>query len=153
MNYYDHMRPIYRFFLLPLLTACWVSVHAQAPKTAETPVQSSAMDGALFYQLLLGELKAQDQEASAAFALLLDAARKTGDEALFRRSVQIALRARSGESALQAAKAWQEAAPASREANRYVLQILLSLNRIAETQEPLRRMLALAPATNSLRQR
>ncbi|MEY4098874.1 MAG: hypothetical protein RL300_45 [Pseudomonadota bacterium] len=144
MNYYDHMRPIYRF-LLPLLTACWVSVHAQAPKTAEAPIQGSAMDGALFYQLLLGELKAQGQEPSAAFSLMLDAARKTGDEALFRRSVQIALRARSGDSALQAAKAWQDAVPASREANRYVLQILLSLNRIAETQEPLRRMLALAP--------
>ncbi len=103
------------------------------------------MDGALFYQLLLGELNAQAQEPAAAFSLLLDAARKTGDEALFRRSVQIALRARSGDSALQAAKAWQEARPASEDANRFVLQILLSLNRLAETQEPLKRMLALTP--------
>ncbi|MDP3337122.1 MAG: hypothetical protein Q8S51_10090, partial [Rhodoferax sp.] len=63
------------------------------------------MDSALFYQLLLGELNAQAQDPATAFALLLDAARKTGDEALFRRSVQLALRARSGDSALQAAKA------------------------------------------------
>ncbi|MDD2843652.1 MAG: tetratricopeptide repeat protein [Rhodoferax sp.] len=103
------------------------------------------MDGALFYQLLLGELNAHAQEPAAAFALMLDAARKTGDEALFRRSVQIALRARSGDSALQAAKAWQGALPASQEANRFVLQILLSLNRLAETQEPLKRLLALTP--------
>lgn len=144
MNYYDHMRPPYRL-LLTLLTACWVSVHAQPPAPTETATQNSALDSALFYQLLLGELNAQAQEPAAAFALLLDAARQTGDEALFKRSVQVALRARSGESALQAAKAWQEAVPASQEANRYVLQILLSLNRPADTLEPLKRLLVLTP--------
>lgn len=144
MNYYDHMRPTYRL-LFALLTACWINVHARTPAPTDEPAKSSVMDGALFYQLLLGELNAQAQEPAAAFSLLLDAARKTGDEALFRRSVQIALRARSGDSALQAAKAWQEARPASEDANRFVLQILLSLNRLAETQEPLKRMLALTP--------
>jgi tetratricopeptide (TPR) repeat protein len=144
MNYYDHMRPTYRLFFT-LLTACCLNVQAQTPAPTEEPAKSSAMDSALFYQLLLGEFSAQAQEHAAAFSLLLDAARKTGDEALFRRSVQIALRARSGNSALQAAKAWQETLPASQEANRFVLQILLSLNRLAETQEPLKRMLALTP--------
>lgn len=144
MNYYDHMRPTYRL-LFALLTACWVNAHAQTAVPTDEPAKSSAMDGALFYQLLLGELNAQAQEHAAAFSLLLDAARKTGDEALFRRSVQLALRARAGDSALQAAKAWQETLPASQEANRFVLQILLSLNRLAETQEPLKRMLSLTP--------
>jgi len=144
MNYYDHMRPSHRL-LFSLLTACWVNVHAQTPVPTEAPAQSSAMDSALFYQLLLGELNVQAQEPAVAFSLLLDAARKTGDEALFKRSVQIALLARSGESALQAAKAWQQSVPASQEAARYVLQILLSLNRLADTQEPLKRMLALTP--------
>jgi len=147
MNYYDHMRPS---LLFTLLTACCITTHAQtvAPPeaAAAAAAKSSALDGALFYQLLLGELNAQAQEPAAAFSLLLDAARKTGDEALFRRTVQIALRARSGDSALQAAKAWQEALPASQEANRFVLQILLNLNRLAQTQEPLRRLLALTPA-------
>ncbi len=144
MNYYDHMRQHFRL-LLPLLLACSYSVQAQTATPPETPAQSSALDSALFYQLLLGELNAQAQEPAAAYSLLLDAARQTGDEALFRRSVQIALRARSGDSALQAAKAWQEALPASLEANRYVLQILLNLNRLAETQEPLKRLLTLTP--------
>ncbi len=144
MNYYDHMRPPYRL-LFTLLTACWVNVHAQTPVPTEAATKNSALDSALFYQLLLGELNAQAQEPAAAFSLLLDAARKTGDEALFKRSVQIALRARSGESALQAAKAWQETVPASQEANRYVLQILLSLNRPADTLEPLKRLLVLTP--------
>ncbi|MDD2919403.1 tetratricopeptide repeat protein [Rhodoferax sp.] len=131
--------------LLPLLLACSHSVQAQPAIPPETPAQSSALDSALFYQLLLGELNAQAQEPAAAFSLLLDAARQTGDEALFRRSVQIALRARSGDSALQSAKAWQETIPASLDASRYVLQILLNLNRLAETQEPLKRLLTLTP--------
>ncbi|MDI1246550.1 MAG: tetratricopeptide repeat protein [Rhodoferax sp.] len=145
MNYYDHMRLPYRL-LFTLLTTCCVNVHAQATAPTEAPATSSALDGQLFYQLLLGEFNAQAQEPAAAFSLLLDAARKTGDEALFRRSVQLALRARSGDSALQAAKAWQEALPTSQEANRFVLQILLNLNRPAETLETLKRLLALTPA-------
>ena len=144
MNYYDPMRPTYRL-LFSLLTAGWLNVQAQTPLPPEEPAKSSAMDSALFYQLLLGELNAQAQDPATAFALLLDAARRTGDEAVFRRSVQLALRARSGDSALQAAKAWQEALPASQEANRFVLQILLSLNRLAQTQEPLKRLLMLTP--------
>ena len=144
MNYYDHMRQIYRL-VSTLVLAGWFSAQAQTPAPSETPAQSSALDSALFYQLLLGELNAQAQEPAAAFSLLLDAARKTGDEALFRRSVQIAIRARSGDSALQAAKAWRVAKPTSQEANRFVLQILLSMNRLAETLEPLKRLLTLTP--------
>ena len=144
MNYYDHMRQTHRL-LITLLLACQATVQAQTPAPLESPVQSSALDSALFYQLLLGELNAQAQEPAAAFSLLLDAARKSGDESLFRRTVQIALRARSGDSALQAAKAWQETVPASAEANRYVLQILLSLNRLTDTLEPLKRLLAQTP--------
>jgi tetratricopeptide (TPR) repeat protein len=144
MNYYDPMRHIHRL-LSTLLLAGWFSAQAQTPVPPESPTQSSALDSALFYQLLLGELSAQAQEPAAAFSLLLDAARKTGDEALFRRSVQVAIQARSGESALQAAKAWREAKPTSQEANRYVLQILLSMNQIADTLEPLKRLLTLTP--------
>jgi len=46
------------------------------------------MSSALFYQLLLGELNLLNEEAGAAFSLLLDAARQTGDARLFQRSVE-----------------------------------------------------------------
>ena len=105
----------------------------------------SQLDGELFYQLLLGELTAQQGEPAAGFALLLDAARKTGDAQLYQRATDIALQARSGDSALQAARAWKAALPASREANRYVLQILIALNRIADTVEPLKTEFRMAP--------
>lgn len=145
MNYYDWMRLKHRFLLTLLLTFA-VTAQAQSPSSTAPSAKSSALDSALFYQLLLGELNARSKESAAAFSLILDAARKTNDPGLFRRAVQIALQARSGDSALLAAKAWSLAAPASREANRYVLQVLLGLNRIGEALEPLKRDLALTPA-------
>ncbi|HMA08571.1 MAG TPA: tetratricopeptide repeat protein [Ramlibacter sp.] len=110
---------------------------------AQTP-SSSALDAELFYQLLLGELDAGGVEPAAGYSLILDAARKTNDPALYQRAVDIAFQARSGDAALQAARAWKEAFPQSREANRYVLQILVALNRVPESVEPLKAELALA---------
>lgn len=115
----------------------------QLAVTDREPV-SSALDAELFYQLLLSELNARGEEPAAAFSLMLDAARKNNDPALYQRAVEIAFQSRAGDAALQAARAWKEAHPASREANRYVLQILLALNRVPEAMEPLRTELALA---------
>ena len=112
-------------------------VTLQEAKAAEAAAQPSDLDSPLFYQLLIGELTAQDGDAAAGFALMLDAARKTNNAELYQRATDIALQSRSGDAALQSAMAWKQAQPASREANRYVLQILIALNRIAETREPL----------------
>ncbi len=134
-----------RLRLAPLLLAVTLGAHAQAPDTPSPPPSAtSALDGELFYQLLLGEFSVQRGDAGVGFSLMLDAARKTGDAQLFLRAIEIALQARSGESALQAARAWSQALPESRDANRYVLQILIGLNRLEETVAPLRRELALA---------
>lgn len=116
----------------------------QSPETVSDTARASALDAELFYQLLLGELNARGNEASAGFSLVLDAARRTNDPALYQRAVEIALQGRAGESALQAARAWKQAHPTSRDANRYVLQILLALNRVQETAEPLKTELTLA---------
>jgi tetratricopeptide (TPR) repeat protein len=116
-----------------------------ASQPAASEARPSALDAELFYQLLLGELNART-EPSTGYALVLDAARKTNDPALYQRAVEIAFQSRAGDAALQAARAWKQALPASREANRYVLQILLALNRVAEAAEPLRTEVALAPA-------
>ncbi len=151
MDYYGPMFP--RLRLLPLLLAAALTAHAQAPAPAPAAAASaptaspySALDGELFYQLMLGELSIQRGEAGVGFSLVLDAARKTGDARLYQRAVEIALEARAGESALQAARAWKQAQPNARDANRYVLQILIGLNRLGETAEPLRREIALADA-------
>ncbi len=99
------------------------------------------MDAQLFYQLLIGEMQIQSNDPATGFALLLDAARKTNDAALFRRAADIALQARAGDDALAAARAWQQALPESPEANQYVLQILAALGRFEAMVEPLQREL------------
>lgn len=138
MDYYHLMSSFNR---LPLLIALIfaLGVHAQVPDKKIVAPISSALDGELFYQLLLGELNAREGEPGAAYSLILDAARKTADPRLYQRSVDIALQARSGDSALIAARAWRLAFSTSKEANRYVLQILIGLNRLSEVADSLKR--------------
>jgi len=93
-----------------------LQVHAQ--EGPSTPITNSAMDAPLFYQLLIGELELNSGQAGVAFQVLLDAARRTGDEQLFKRVVNIALQARAGDQALLAARGWADAAPNSVEATR-----------------------------------
>ncbi|MFM6986370.1 MAG: tetratricopeptide repeat protein, partial [Hydrogenophaga sp.] len=116
-----------------------------APRARPACRTPPALTAELFYELLLAELTASGNDPGTAFSLLMDAARKTNDAALYQRAVEIALQARAGDSALQAARAWKQALPQSREANRFVLQILLALNRVAETAEPLRAQIAQSP--------
>src|ERR1017187_2571562 len=106
---------------------------------------TSVMDDALMYQLLLAEIDLNEDEPAAAYSLFLDAARKTNDAQLYLRAVEVALQSRAGAEALQAARAWKEAQPQSQQANRFVTQILIGLNRIAETLEPLKSELAGVP--------
>ena len=108
-------------------------------------MENSNLNAVLFYQLLLGELNVQAGEPGAGFAILLDAARKTKDEALYQRATDLALQSRSGEAALQAAKSWKASLPDSQEANRYILQILLALNRVEEAGRALKTSIASLP--------
>ncbi|MEY3410387.1 MAG: hypothetical protein RIS02_2114 [Pseudomonadota bacterium] len=127
----------------------WLSsvalVWATAGVCAEPPVQNSKLNAVLFYQLLLGELNVQAGEPGSGFAIILDAARRTKDEALYQRATELALQSRSGEAALQAAKSWKSSLPESQEANRYILQILLALNRIEEAGRALKASIASLP--------
>jgi predicted Zn-dependent protease len=118
-----------------------------APPAVEdtSPPDQSALTAQLFYEVLLGELTARSGEPGDGYALMLDAGRKTGDGKLFQRAVEIALQSRSGDAALAATRAWKVAVPTSREARRFELQILIALNRIGETVEPLRIELAATP--------
>ena len=144
MDYYGPMPRFTPTLLLIALLAYGLGASAQTVAVKPGAIGSSALDGELFYQILLGELNARDGEAGAAYAMLLDAARKTNDARLYQRAVDLALTSRSGESALAAARAWRQALPTSREANRYVLQILIGLNRIGETLDPIKREVATA---------
>lgn len=118
---------------------------ADAKPPADGGAKASALTAELFYEVLVGEITARGGDPGAGYALVLDAARRTRDGALFQRAVEIALQSRSGDAALAAAQAWKETLPNSREARRFELQILIALNRIAETAEPLRAAIAATP--------
>jgi tetratricopeptide (TPR) repeat protein len=112
---------------------------------AEPPPQS-ALSAELMYELLVGEISLNDGDTRAGFELILDAARKSDDAALYKRAVEIARATRDGQGALRAAQAWTQAQPESRDANSYLLQVLIGLNRLSDAAAPLARDLALAPA-------
>ena len=117
-----------------------------APKARAARNTGVSMDAQLFYQVLLGELIAGNGEPAPAVSLILDAARKSNDARLYQRATDLALESRSGEVALQAARAWQQAQPGSIEASRYTLQILLALNRVTESADALKSLIELTPA-------
>lgn len=156
MDYYGLMVQILCLSAVPLAAALLLvasagSVHAKEPARVrgQSKVATDALanpkaelDARLFYEIFLGELSTRSGDPGTGYALMLEAARQSGDSQLYQRAADIALQSRSGEYALAAARAWREAHPESRDANRYVLQILIALNRIGETPELLKRELA-----------
>ena len=158
MDYYEPMQYLTR--VIALAAAMVASpLLAQVPQAAQQPVRTTPEPGAqantratntmftarLMYELLLAEFSFQDGDPQSGYRFMLDAARRTGDEALFRRATDMAIQSRSGPGALEVARAWREAHPDSVDANRYELQVLLALNRVAETEAPLRATLAALP--------
>lgn len=137
-------------------TAAWA---APASKAGSNPVEpqtdtrearpapaQSSLDGQLFYQLLIAEVQANSGDAGSAYQLYLEAARRQQSGQLYQRAVEIALRARAGEQALAAAKAWRQALPQSREAAEFTSQILIVMGRPGELAAPLRALIQLTPA-------
>jgi tetratricopeptide (TPR) repeat protein len=125
-------------------TPAWSQAPSASVLTDAVPARS-ALDGRLFYEVLIGELELQQGEAGNAFETILDAARRVGDEQLFRRAVDIALQARAGDRALQAASAWRVAQSDSLDAIRVQLQVMSALNRVDDMGEPLQALLQLTP--------
>ncbi len=117
---------------------------AQPVQPPDTP-RNSALTAELLFEILVGEMQILQGESGAGYSLLLDAARKTGDEALYERAVEVALRSRAGDAALRAAVAWRQAAPQSRKANLRVLQIQVALQKLGDSLYALRQELSLAP--------
>jgi tetratricopeptide (TPR) repeat protein len=103
------------------------------------------MDGVMFYQLLVSELELRQGDAGLAFQVMLEAAKRSREEALFRRAVDIAIGARAGEQAVVALKAWRQTIPKSRDAAEIETQMLMALGRHQEAREPLNTFIDLTP--------
>lgn len=107
--------------------------------------ERAALSAELFYEILVGEMAASAGALADAQAMMMEAARTSGSEKLYRRATELALQSRSADRALRNARAWLEAFPQSREANRFVLQILVAMNRIQDSMSYLRREIEATP--------
>lgn len=126
-------------------------------EAAHTPTEAdlaAAQAASRFYEVLMGELTAYQGDYTSALALLLEAARQTSPhpdaQRLYHRAAELALQSRSGQRALMVAREWQQTYPDSRDANRYLLRVLLLLNRVADTAEPLAREITATPPESKL---
>lgn len=138
--------PLRRVIAVAAALAALQAQAQDAPAVPAEPPINSPMDAPLFYQLLIGEIELQNGQAGVAFQVLLDAARRTGDEELFKRVVNIAIQARAGDQALMASRAWAETVPTSVDALQSTVQLLALMNKPAEMPEPLSKLLSIAPA-------
>ena len=150
------------YFLASGLMAPAFAAPAQAPQPGAAQRQLALaaaqraddarveLDAELFYELLLGEMYAYRGDAATSVELLLDAARRSGDEKVYQRSAQLALLSRSASRATEVAEAWKSAFPQSRAASRYMLQVMLSTNHGEETGPLLKQEIALAKPDEKL---
>ena len=152
MDYYGPMVPFFRFLAASLVIVLTVGAKpswAQFSVVPEnipqngTAASDALLDAALFYEILLGEIVTRGGDPATGYSLMLEAARSSNDEGLYKRAVDIALQSRSGEPALAAAQAWAAAKPRSIDAHRYALQILVALNRVDDSAGPLQQILDL----------
>lgn len=154
--------PAWRIFRLATLAlavqAAWLPAQAQTTPAAETPAapvaepveaappDNSSLDAPMFYQLLVGEMEAQNGRQGVAFEVLLDAARRLRDPTLYQRAIELAVQGRSGDKALQAVQAWRQGVPESLDAARTHVQLLVALDKPAELAEPLGTLIRLVHA-------
>jgi len=125
------------------------SVPTVAPP-APPPVENSYLDGRLLYQLLEAEFALREGEPGDAVELMLQAARTNKDDALYRRALQIAVEAGAGDKALGIVRSWRQTMPKSTEALLTEIRLLIELDRVADTAEPLKQLLSLStPAERS----
>ena len=124
------------------------STRAGPPTGSPRREGTSGLDAQTFYQLLVAELELRNGEPAVAHQVLLDAARRTRDEALFKRAVDIAIQARGAEQALAALKAWRTSVPKSHQAPAMQAQVLMALGQAQEALEPMRATIELAPVAD-----
>jgi len=110
-----------------------------AHKPANLPLQD--LTEPMLYDFLLGEIAAQRGSAGFAAQTYVDLAKRTRDPRVARRAVEIANFARMPDLALEAARIWHDADPASPQALQTLVVLLVNGKRIDETEPYLAKLL------------
>ena len=107
---------------------------------AKLPLQE--LTAPMLYDFLLGEIAVQRGSPAFAAQTYVDLAKRTRDPRVAQRAVQIANFARMPELALEAARIWLDADPASLQALQTVVVLLVASKRIEQTEPYIAKLLA-----------
>ena len=99
----------------------------------------------LLYGLLLAEMAGQRGQLADSAEVYLDLAKETRDPRIARRATEIALHSRQLETALQAARIWQETDPDATAARQSMIGLLAAVGRFDELRTALPSLLAAEP--------
>jgi tetratricopeptide (TPR) repeat protein len=137
-------------------TAVPVDVPPPAPVAAVKPPKDDlpklALEPAVMYDVLAGEIALQRGQVGAAAQALARAAQQTRDPRLAERATLAAFHARQYDDALRVAELWVALRPKDVEAREAFATILLELGRPADAQLELEHLLALEEARGHLDQ-
>ncbi len=111
-----------------------------AKPAANLPLQD--LTGQTLYEFLLGEIAAQRGNPALAAQTYLELARQTRDPRVARRAVEVANFARMPDVALEAARVWHDADPASTQALQTLTVLLVGTKRVDEAEPFLAKLLA-----------
>ncbi len=111
---------------------------------AAEPLPAVELTSPLLFEIIAAEVAAQRGDPGAAFATLMKAAQDTGDPRLARRAAEIAVGARAGAQALEAAALWHRLAPDDPEAEQTYTALLVTNGRYDDARPLIERQLASA---------
>lgn len=123
------------------------SLAADSGPPPKLPAQD--LTGQMLYEFLYGEIAAQRGNPALAAQTFLELSKRTRDPRVARRAVEIANFARMPELALESARVWHDADPASAQALQALTILLVSAKRVDEAEPFVAKLLAIdanAPA-------
>jgi tetratricopeptide (TPR) repeat protein len=146
------LRLLALFALLPLAACTAPAEREEEPPAADAAApeveQSSEalpaqeLTEPVLYEMLLGEIALQRGDAALAAQIFAELAQRTRVPRVARRAVEIANVARTPHFALQAARVWVEADPASVQALQTITALLVRSRKVEEAEPYLARLLA-----------
>ncbi len=124
------------------LVAVLVAVLVSATPGARAQPVPDELNEATLLQLLVGEIALQRGDPALAAKTYLDLARSTRDPRVARRAIEVANFARMPEVALESARIWQAAEPASAQALQVLAALLIGSKRVEEAEPYLEKLLS-----------
>ena len=115
---------------------------AQAAVAPSDNLPAQELTEPLLYELLLAEVSLQRGDAALAASTYLEIARRTKDPRVARRAVEVANAARAPQLALEAARAWHDADPASLQALQTLTALLVGAGQVERAEPYLAQLLA-----------